>query len=1054
MPATSTGEKDMSSPGFMPAGLLRTIPVRWGRFVLLVCLLAVVVLLVGVASAQAAHTPEILSVSVGSITKDSAKLEARVNPRGSKTTYRIEYATQSEYEATKAYAKSTATSEVAEDSSAHVVNVTIGALQPETIYAYRAVADNSLGSGSFEGSFTTLSGAVEFGFAGFRSVATNADGSPDLQAGSHPYSLTTAFNLDAAHNEAGEALVAGGSPKDIEVNLPPGFVGDPNVVPKCNPRDFLTILGGGTDKNLCPADTAVGVAHVYSKGRDISPREQGVPIYNLDPPPGTVAEFGFPIVAVGVVMSASVRTGTDNGIRVTLHDLPQSLQAIEASATFWGVPADPVHDSERGECLVAGGTCPTDIPKKAFLTLPTLCSSALTTSIRADSWDAPGRFAEDSYTTQDETGAALPFAGCDRLLFEPSLTLAPDTSRADTPTGMTVDVKANQDGLSSTTGIAPADVQNTQVTLPEGVAVNPGQAAGLLACQPGEDGIGTEAPPSCPQASKVGSVVVTTPLLTDKLEGPVYILPSNPPNLRLLVAPSGDNVNLKLVGDVTLDERTGQVSSRFEGTPPLPFTDLKLSFSGGAQAALATPTGCGVYSTAFDFTPWSAPFGSDAIGTDSFAIDSGPAGSECASPLPFGPSLIAGSTTDQAGGFTNFSLLLQRPDGQQRIEGLRFKTPPGLLGMIRGVSLCGEAEAQSGDCPTSSQIGHVVVGAGPGPYPLYIPEAGRPAAPIYLTGPYEGAPFGLSIVVPVKAGPFDLGRIVTRGAINVDRHTAQITVSTDPLPQLVKGVPADLRTVNAVIDRPGFMFNPTNCDPLSFSGTATSIEGASAPVSSRFQVGSCQSLAFKPNFKVSTSGKTSRRLGASIDAKIVYPKPPPGSNLASPQSNIAKVKVDLPRQLPSRLTTLQKACVDRVFETNPDQCPRASRVGFAKASTPVLASELVGPAYFVSHGSAAFPDLVIVLQGQGIRVDVTGTTFISKKGITSSTFESVPDVPVSSFELTLPQGPNSALAANGDLCRAKLGMPTAFVAHDGATIHQRTPIAITGCAYRRRRSRQ
>jgi hypothetical protein len=368
-----------------------------------------------------------------------------------------------------------------------------------------------------------------------------------------------------------------------------------------------------------------------------------------------------------------------------------------------------------------------------------------------------------------------------------------------------------------------------------------------------------------------------------------------------------------------------------------------------------------------------------------------------------------------------------------------------LLGEIAKVPLCTEAQASADACPEASEIGHTVVASGPGPYPLVIPQPGQPPAPIFLTGPYDGAPFGLLIEVPLHVGPFVLETQVVRARIEVDPSTSQLTVTTNPLPQVVDGVPTDLRTVDAVIDRPGFMFNPTDCAPMSFSGTAYGSQGATAPISTAFQMGSCRSLLFKPDFSVSTSGHTSRKDGASLRARIVYPTAALGANQASSQANIAKVKVDLPKQLPSRLTTLQKACPVATFDTNPAGCPSASIVGHATAVTPVLPVALTGPVYFVSHASEAFPQLIVVLQGYGVTVDLIGDTFISKTGITSSTFNEVPDVPITSFELNLPQGPYSALAANGNLCKTKLVMPTEFVAHSGATIHQTTPITVTGC---------
>ena len=534
-------------------------------------------------------------------------------------------------------------------------------------------------------------------------------------------------------------------------------------------------------------------------------------------------------------------------------------------------------------------------------------------------------------------------------------------------------------------------------------------------------------------------------MLPNKLSGNVYILGQNPPNLQLLITASGSGVNLKLVGTVHLNEATGQLTTTFEKTPDLPFTAFKLSFSGGAQAALATPTGCGTFESTAEFTPWSNPFIENALDSSRFQITAGPDGSACVSPMPFNPTMTAGSTTDQAGGFTDFTMLLQRGDEQQRVKTLSFKTPEGLLGMIAKVPLCEEPQAAQGTCSAASQIGHTVVGAGPGPFPFYIPQASAPPAPIYLTGPYKGAPFGLSIVVPLIAGPFNLGTEIVRATITVDPHTSQITVTTDPLPQVVKGIPADLRSINAVIDRPGFMFNPTDCNPMSFSGVATSNEGATTAIGSHFQMGSCQALKFQPNFKVSTSGKTSRANGASLTAKIVYPVGNLGFNQASSQSNIHSVKVDLPKQLPSRLTTLQKACPAATFNANPAACPSNSVVGHAKAITPLLPVPVEGPAYFVSHAGEEFPNLILVLQGDNVKIELIGSTFISKAGITSSAFKEVPDVPIQSFELNLPQGKYSALAANTNLCKSKLVMPTAFTGQNGAVLHQSTPVSVTGC---------
>ena len=329
-----------------------------------------------------------------------------------------------------------------------------------------------------------------------------------------------------------------------------------------------------------------------------------------------------------------------------------------------------------------------------------------------------------------------------------------------------------------------------------------------------------------------------------------------------------------------------------------------------------------------------------------------------------------------------------------------------------------------------------------------MPEPGRPAAPIYLTGGYKGAPYGLSIVVPVVAGPFNLGTVVVRAAIAVDPHTAQLRITTDPLPAILDGIPTDLRSIDAVIDRPGFMFNPTDCQAQAFSGWLRAPR-ASAPIASRFQVGSCGALPFKPDFKVTTTGKTSREGGASLDAKIIYPTIPLGANQASSQANIARVKVELPKQLSARLSTLQKACLAAVFAVNPANCPPASVIGYATVQTPVLPVPISGPAYFISHGGEAFPSLTMVLQGYGVTIELVGTTFISKRGITSSTFNAVPDVPIGSFELRLPQGPHSALSAIANLCKSKLLMPTEFMDRTGRASSSRPRSRSRGARRRR-----
>ena len=333
-------------------------------------------------------------------------------------------------------------------------------------------------------------------------------------------------------------------------------------------------------------------------------------------------------------------------------------------------------------------------------------------------------------------------------------------------------------------------------------------------------------------------------------------------------------------------------------------------------------------------------------------------------------------------GFSPFTLTLSRKDGEQDLSEVTVITPPGLLGMLSQVSLCAEPQASNGGCGEQSLIGHTEVAVGAGSHPFWV------QGKVFLTGPYKGGPFGLSVVTPAQAGPLNLGDVIVRAAIHVNPNTGALSVTSDPLPQIIDGVPLRIKTVNVTIDKPGFMFDPTNCSQLQITGSVAGVlpgggAGSTVPVSSPFALTGCANLPFKPSFKVSTQAKTSKASGASLNVKA-------GSGTG--QANIGKVRIVFPKQLPARLTTLQKACPDSVFDVNPVglPCGVGNRTSRAAAHTPVLTNPLIGPVYLVSHGGVAFPDAVIVLQGEGITLYLDGNTNI-KKGITSSTFNSVPD---------------------------------------------------------------
>lgn len=914
---------------------------------------------------------------------------------------------------------------------------------------------------------------ASFGFQShsFESTILNEDGSAAVQAGSHPFAATTSFKFNTKPGLKGP--VPDGDLKDIEAGLPAGLVGNPNATPKCTLEQFTTpSLEHSLAVGVCPNDSQVGVARVeITTSGEGQPNGLTLGIYNLVAPPGVPAEFGLNPVGVPVVLIPRVRTGGDYGVTVVSKNTSQAQRLFGVKTTFWGIPSAHSHDGERGGCLgedggtfVRGQSCPVETSGKPFLTLPTSCSPSLVTTLYADSWQNPAPFSlnlEEGFElglpevvrevafNHDGSGHQTGVSGCERLDFSPAVSVKPDVKAAGSPTGMSVDVSLPQ--IENSNGLAEADVRDAAVSLPAGMSISPAAANGLQACtdtfepatatEParpeGEIALHSDEPVRCPDASKVGTVEIETPLLESPLEGSVYVAKQgeNPFGslLALYVAAEGSGVRIKLAGKVEANPATGQLTTTFAETPQAPFSHLRLKLFGGPRAPLMTPRRCGAYVATGALTPWSREL--PAVFSAPIEVEGNCGGG-------FSPSLVAGTLSNQAGGFSPFSLTLSRSDQDQGFKQLSVRTPPGLLGMLSKVQICAEPQIAQQACPAASQIGHVTVGAGPGPDPVYLPQAGRPEDPVFLTEGYGGAPFGLLTIVHAEAGPFNLGTVPVRTMLNVDRRTSQIVATTDPLPTILQGIPVDLKTINILLDREGFTFNPTDCEPLKFEGAVLGDEGARASVSSRFQAANCATLAFKPKFSASTNAHPTHTNGASLRVRVGYPQ--------GAQANIASVKVALPKQLPSRLTTLQKACTEATFAANPATCPPESMVGIATAVTPVLNVPVTGPAYLVSHGGAAFPDLIMILQGQGVTVELVGNTGI-KAGITTSTFASVPDVPISSFEVNLPQGPHSALTENlpvkskGSFCSSKLVLPTTITAQSGLQIKQSTKVAVTGC---------
>jgi hypothetical protein len=912
---------------------------------------------------------------------------------------------------------------------------------------------------------------VAFGPSDLVSYTAALDGGPDTQAGDHPYEMVTRFDLKSAHRYVGKSNFPNPTSvddvKDVVVDLPVGITGDAQATPKCTFAQLAT-------RARCPADTQIGELQTQPGGLEGT---YG-PIYNMVPEHGVAAEFGFfdAIEQTHAIYASVVPTPSGYTLRATSPEVPE-IALTSVIATIYGNPV-----AKQEEIAKLAGKKPSAATQVAALTNSSDCSSeeqARVSTVHLDSWVQPGPFSSNgtpsgepeflpgsSWTAATSSAQeSPPLTGCNELRLTPGrFSAQPDTNTADSPTGLTINEQIPQDEQPG--ALATPALKEETVTLPAGLIPNPAAASGLVGCS--ETQIGwlhgtlsnfTAAPPACPEASKLGSVEVVTPLLEKPLDGVLYLAKqdANPFNSILagyiVIDDPTTGIIVKVPGKLTLNPTTGQITGDFEESPQIGvFSELKLRFSGGERGELATPESCGTYTTAGQMTPWSARgSGPPADVSDSFQINSG-----C---LPeFAPSFAAGTTSPQAGGYSPFALSFSRQDNEQEISGLTVSLPPGLSAKIAGVGKCTEAQLQAAasnplgmaeianpSCPASSEVGTVEAAAGAGGEPFYL------SGKAYLTGPYKGAPLGLAVIVPAVAGPFDLGNVVVRTALYINRNDAQVTAVSDPLPTIIDatggdghtdGFPDRMRSIDVTLNRNTYILNPTNCSPMSINATLTSTGGLTSTGSSRFQAGGCRELAFKPSFTVSTQGHASKAAGASLHVHVTST---PG------QANIAKVHTELPKQLPSWLPTLQKACLAATFEANPASCPAGSLVGTATATTPLLATPFTGPAYLVSHGSAAFPDLEIVLQAEDITIVLDGKTDI-KHGITISNFETVPDQPVTSFELSLPMGPNHVLATdvpeklNHNLCGQTLKMPTIITGQNGAVIKQTTKISITGCA--------
>lgn len=865
-----------------------------------------------------------------------------------------------------------------------------------------------------------------FHVVSFDGSTVNADGTMATQAGSHPFASTTTFSFPFLTDGSGAFAGPDGNMKDVQVGLPAGFIGDPNATPKCTVADL--------DANNCSGATQVGQLTLGAG----SLLNLTLPVFNMVPPRGVTAQFGANVLLVDAFIDISVRTGGDYGLTAGLVNIPTILPLTSSSLTLWGVPADPAHDADR-HCPGFVTPCTAGIPLKPMLTLPTQCSGPLTYTLRADSWQSPGNFITSSFTTHDSSGNPVGVNGCASLSFNPSISVALGSSAADSPTALSVDLHVPQ-APDVPGSLATPAVKNAVVTLPQGIQLSPSAADGLQACSQAQFGVTSPAEPSCPDASKIGTAEIDSPISADPLLGSIYLAQqhSNPfgSNFAMYVATEADGTLIKLPARIDANPLTGQLTTTFSNNPQLPFTDFKLNFFGGPRAVLATGGVCGTLPVTGDVQPWSTPgSGPDATPTASVSIASGCAGG-------FHPTFTAGMANPQGGSYSPFVLSVTRSDADQDISGLSVSLPPGFSAKLAGVAQCtgaqiaharansGAAELASPSCPAASQVGTAQTGAGPGSSPFFLPGK------VYLTGRYKGAPFGLATVVPAVAGPLDLGTVVVRQALNIDPTDAHVTVVSDPFPTILQGIPLQLRRVDVLLNRSKFTVAPTSCNASRITGTLTSALGAPAPVASRFQVGGCQSLGFAPKLKLTLAGKGKTKSGA-------HPTLLANLTSKSGQANIDSAKVTLPLSLaldPQNSKVVCPFATAQAVHGGAVGCKANTIVGKVTATTPLLSKPLTGKVYLVqgirfSHGQQirTLPTLLIPLRGQ-IALDLRATTSVNGKSALVNTFSNVPDVPVSSFKLQINGGSKGLLVITGrgrSICGSPQISAATLNAHSG-----------------------
>jgi hypothetical protein len=789
-------------------------------------------------------------------------------------------------------------------------------------------------------------------------------------AGGHPQWGITDF----AFNTTGIAQTPDGNVKNVHVDLPVGLSVNPEATPKCTTAQL--------EATACPPDSAVGTNYITTVSAAIK-APIATTVYNMVQPQGMPARFGMTVPLVGgeIYLDGGLAWDSDYHESFTIANITDAIPVYETRLVFDGRAGD--------------GT---------FITLPSTCKDLATTGLQVDSHQNPGKYL--SYSTVTPIHAS----GCENLPFAPTVAVATDTRVAGAPAGVAVDIglPRNPDGKGKPD---TATLRDAHVTLPAGMSINPSAANGLQGCTDAQLGKGTTRPVACPAASAIGTVDFETPVLpAGSLKGTVYLgqpLSGDPLSgeeyRMFLVADSPRyGISVRLVGHVVADPATGQLTASFTENPQVPVSLVRVALRGGDRATLVNPPSCGKSAITGRFTSWA---GQTATASSALTIDQG-----CERAAAFAPGLSASVSDTRAGGSPSFALSVTHADGEQQLRRIDVALPPGLLAKPAGIPLCAAAAAAAGTCGEGSRIGSVEVAAGAGPSPFGL--KGR----AYLTGPYGGGPYGLSIVVPAVAGPFDFGLVVVRAAVSLDRNDAHVRVLSDPLPTILDGVPLLLRSVKVTIDRPDTMRNPTACGPLSIGATLTSLGSLTASPTVPFAATGCDKLAFAPKTKIALTGarETADGKHPGVDATVTQ---------AAGQSNIKQVQVTLPLSLALDPDNAQALC--EFADGLRGVCPAKSVIGTATAKTPLLPHELKGKVYFVKGVRQSktgalirtLPTLLVQLRGD-VDLDLRATTTVDAKSRLVTTFAPIPDAAVSSFRLNLSGGKHGILVVTQgkDLC--------------------------------------